>query len=210
MSVLDPARHTRSIALLTFSLFLGVTAPLQTASASAPPSQGAAKKAKPPAVVTEKKGAHSRALLLRAWKLDAQTAARQEAPDGLGFEFLFVRQPSATGLFSLAELRDFTIDGQSYQAMTETLLKKRFEPGTELFDPKDVLATDGRTLEDAFGVSTGKASVMRTVLWGAPLPKKGSVKVTVQIGWGQQLEKLEFVLDLANLKTAPLPVRPVP
>ena len=69
-------------------------------------------------------------------------------------------------------------------------------------------ATDGRPLEEAFELSTGKASVMRTLIWGAPLPKKGSIKVSVQIGWGNQLETLEFVLDVADLKTAPPPAHP--
>jgi hypothetical protein len=154
--------------------------------------------------VAEKNGAHSRAVLLRAWKIDAKTAAERGSPDGLGFDFLFIRQPSAKGLFTLAELRDFTIDGQSYKAQAEKLLQLRFEPRSGVYDAKDFPALDGRNLAEAFGVSTDNGRAMRTVIWGAPLPKKGTVRVTVQIGWGEDLEKLEFVLELAELKTAPL------
>jgi hypothetical protein len=45
--------------------------------------------------------------------MDAQTAAEPGAPDGRSFEFLFIRQPKAEGLFTLLELRDVTIDGRA-------------------------------------------------------------------------------------------------
>jgi hypothetical protein len=43
---------------------------------------------------------------------------------------------------------------------------------------------------------------MLTLIWGAPLPRKGTLRIIVHIGWGENLEKLEFVHDLAQLKQA--------
>jgi hypothetical protein len=204
MTVFVSARSLPSFALLTFTLFLGVMAPLQTASAVPTTSKGDSKKAKTPAPVAEKTGKYSRAVLVRAWRLDAKTAAMRGAPDGLGFDFLFIRQPPAKGLFTLAELRDFTLDGQSYKAQAEKLLQLRFEPRSEAYDSKDFPSLDGKNLAEAYGVSMANAMAMRTLIFGSPLPKKGTVRVTVQIGWGEELEKIEFVLELADLKPAAL------
>src|SRR5512146_722110 len=66
----------------------------------------------PPQIVAEVQGEVARVLLVRAWLLDSHAAELFGTPSGVGFEFLVLRQPRATGEPSAKPIVGIAVDGR--------------------------------------------------------------------------------------------------
>ena len=122
------------------------------------------------------------------------------ADDSLVFFFLISRGPHANGLFTLRETRDFLIDGQSYSSATRGLLGREFEPNTIIEDVSDFARKIRPDLAQA--VSSARPEADRTVLYtlisGAALRPRSRGQITLEVGWGAQVEPFTFAFDVPS------------
>jgi hypothetical protein len=115
------------------------------------------------------------------------------AHGGLVFHFLIEPSPSATGAFTLAELRDFTVSGRKFSALSAEALERKPESETILTSAIDFKSNVGPDLKRLIPGTAGKrAVVMSTILSGPKLPVGADCEVTVDVGWGDETEMFGF------------------
>lgn len=137
--------------------------------------------------------------LLEVRRINAQGAAEHGAPGGVQLTFLVVRQPQVEGQLTLSELRDIEIDGSKYSVTTASALDgRKFEPQTTIDNPPNARIAAGAV--GALVPLDGKtAVVVRTELFGQPLPGEGQMTVRFEVGWGKRTEALVFSRALDQL-----------
>lgn len=117
------------------------------------------------------------------------------ATGGLLFEFDILPTDGAPqASFTLSELRDVLVNGQSYMALTKAALGQTFEPHTEI----NKLAPHAET--KLTKERRAQAVTMRVIIWGVAPPRTGSCDIALAVGWGSQTEKIKLVVPLSKLK----------
>lgn len=169
--------------------------PAASSAPAAPTNQAPAAPASAP---VSKIGSFSTVHLVEAKRVAADEARREGASGGLRLMFLVVRSASASGPFTLSELRDVTLGTKSYSATTLETMGRRFEPHTSIEEPRNV-RLGARNVGEIFELGGTTAVVMVTTLYGAALPQKGEGALTLKVGWDKQLEEFGFRFDLARL-----------
>jgi hypothetical protein len=157
------------------------------------------------------KGEMSSVLLIEVGLLDDDAIDEyfEGAESGLLFIFYVVRNSNTTGNFTLSELRDFTINGESYTEKTHRDMGRTFEPGTIIEDYGDFITYYRPDLKDVLPVpsdpSCASVMILRTGVAGSQIPEKGMAEVEIQVGWGKALESFTFQYDIAGIEVAKTP-----
>ena len=118
----------------------------------------------------------------------------KDSPDGMRFMFLITRVTGATGSPTLKETRDFLLNGSSYQEKTLAELRKKFEPVTEFEKAEKFFDKHPRLLDaaDLTPREIAGAYILTLAIGGAPLSAEDRAAVTVQFGWGREVEPFTF------------------
>ncbi len=117
--------------------------------------------------------------------------------DGLVFYFCIVRRPTVSGLFTMTELRDFSIASRKYSELTLERMGRRFEPVTIVDDPADFKTKIRPDLASAVPPGANDNDViMYTVISGARLPAGAEAEVVIDVGWGDESEKFRFLFKI--------------
>ena len=118
----------------------------------------------------------------------------KEIPDGLRFMFLVTRVAGSTGRPTLKETRDFLLGGSSYQEKTQGELRKKFEPSTEFDTAEGYFAKHPRlqAAADLTPAEIAGAYILTVAIGGATLPADARAEVTVQVGFGKEVEAFTF------------------
>ena len=125
--------------------------------------------------------------------------------EGISYIFLVSSTSQANEVPSLDELRDFNINGMSYREGTKAKLGKYFEPRTVIFGVDDFVNRHRPDLKKFVADIPQKSIIMATAIYGAPLPRDGTVDTEVSIGWVPSLtsnaptQTYAFRADISNL-----------
>lgn len=125
----------------------------------------------------------------------AQQVLPSQAPDGHTFYFLVTRLPDVEGLFTLKELRDFTVDGRSYFALTRERVGATFEPHTIVEDVFDFRKDVRPDLAPRVPLD-GERIIMYTTIYGADIAYGSSASLVLEVGWGKRVEPFSFTVQL--------------
>jgi hypothetical protein len=125
-----------------------------------------------------------------------KTAAPAE--DGLRLVFLVASRLPGDAELTFRELRDFTVNDQSYRSMSIARLGKAIEPGTEVVNPSTLTERDA-TVHKLVPPGPFDSIGMIVDIAGAKLPASGVARLRLQVGWNDRLEDFEFEFDLAKV-----------
>jgi len=138
-------------------------------------------------------GKMSAVRLLSVSRTDTKVLQQEysNAPDGMTFYFFFGRLPNATGLPSLAEPRDFLVNGTSYRTMTNTSLSRAYEPGTILDDLPAFLKQYPK-FQSIIPPGFIESYALTVTIPGSPLIDDVQSTIVMELGWDNNYEKFEF------------------
>lgn len=121
------------------------------------------------------------------------TELESDVVDGLIFYFLIVQSRADSGMFTIQETRDFTIDDRSYAEESMARLGRSFEPQTIVEDVVDFFRTVRPDLHAGFeSLQNGEAIVAYTLISGGSLTANQRGEVTAHFGWDNELENFTF------------------
>jgi len=136
----------------------------------------------------------------------AQLKGKAPAQDGLLCAVRVDRLPGHPGLFTLAELRDFTIDGIKYRMPEKFDRTTLVEPNTSVETwPNYVKAYRPDLGAYKNTRDEGDSVMVISEIYGPRLPAKGQCTVVIEFGWGKQTEKFKHSFRLEDLKRAVVP-----
>jgi len=153
--------------------------------------------ARPQTTPAIRQGRMASVVLLDVGRLDHEAAARDcpGSVEALRFIFLVARQPTAQGLFTVTETRDFQLENRSYREDSARLLGDAIEPVTIIDDVPDFVASHPDLVDRIPGGFQADAT-MTVVVGGAALPGSGQGQVTAKVGWGGDTEPFVFPFAL--------------
>ncbi len=150
--------------------------------------------------VSTRKGKLSTVRLLQASKFEGAIEGEDGSDvdiEGIVFYFEVSKLREEAKYFTLAELRDFLIDGKSYAELTNASLGVAIEPDTLVIESYKVYEDEpelrGRIRDKDNGI------IMKTVIFGTALPRKGKVSVKPSVGWDNNVEAFAFSFKLDDL-----------
>lgn len=117
--------------------------------------------------------------------------------EGIAFYFEISKINKQSQYLTISELRDFLIEGKSYAQLTKDDFGTEIEPDTEILSSADLIEEEPelkKKLKDK-----KKGFVMKTLIYGSPLPESGIVRVTLNVGWDSEMEAFDFAFNLADL-----------
>ena len=124
----------------------------------------------------------------------------EKAEDGVMFYFLLEKMEGKDGQLSLKELKDFSINGRSYQTLTEEKLGYAITPQTVLEDVSDFRKGIGPGLRSKIQKADDKRAIIMIVcIAGAELPRKGMITFDLFLGLEKKVEPFSYALDLAQI-----------
>ena len=135
--------------------------------------------------------------LLQVSRLDG--ANKNGAPDGIMAVFLVTPNSAQKRKFTLTETRDFTLNGKSYAATTQTYLKKTFEPDTTIYDVDEYFRDHPEVARvvEAPPSKNGCENVLLTIaIYGMKMPAAGKVQMLVKVGYNLTVEPYAFSFEL--------------
>lgn len=137
--------------------------------------------------------------------LATQRISGKGAPDGIRFLFMVSRKPGTEGQFTLKECRDFIVAGESYQEKTRAKLGREIEPATVL-DTAEAFFTKQPGARHLAPPNIEDAYVLVVSIGGAEIESNLRGEVTLQVGFGKELEPFTFdFLTPPTRTTAPKP-----
>jgi len=148
-------------------------------------------------LVLEREGRFSNVTLLGFEQASEELAgkAEQGAPAAYVFYFLVERRPGFPGRPTLRELRDFRLGEESFQQRAQAQIGRRFEPTTVAEEVSDFVAEVRPDMAPRLPESDEDRFVLFTILPGAPIASGTRGSVTLQVGWGDQVEPLQFEFE---------------
>ena len=118
--------------------------------------------------------------------------------DGLRLVFLVVSRLPGDAELTFRELRDFTINDQSYRSMSTARLGKAIEPGTVIVNPSTLIERDA-TVHKLVPPGPFTSIGMIVDIAGAKLPASGVARLQLQVGWNDRSEDFDFEFDLGKV-----------
>jgi hypothetical protein len=97
------------------------------------------------------------------------------------------------------ELRDFTVNNESYRQMSIKKLGGEIEPSTQIVEPvvvSELSSAAGRKVVDE--IPSASIGMFVDIL-GPKLPSAGTIRLQLQAGWGEPLESFDFEFELAKV-----------
>jgi hypothetical protein len=142
-------------------------------------------------------GKLSSVTLLYISRAAGDTIRAAGADEALTFHWLMERSNNASGPFTIAPPKDFTIDGQKLSELSRERLGKKFESETVVEEVVDFKAK--ARLEAGFffpkTVDQG-ALVVSTTFYGPTLSAKSIGEVVIDVGWGDKTELFRFGFEI--------------
>ena len=150
--------------------------------------------------VSTKKGKLSIIRLLSASKLEGAIEDEEGFDvdvEGVVFYFEVSKLRDDAKYFTLAELRDFLIDGKSYADLTYDELGVAIEPDTLVIESFKVYGSEPELQNRIRDKDNG--IIMKTTIYGATLPQKGRLSLKTSVGWDNKVEDFSFSFKLEDL-----------
>jgi hypothetical protein len=130
-----------------------------------------------------------------------QFPKHNEFEDGLIFTFLIMSKPGEDGYFTLISLKDFSINGTSYEAQTMGRLGRTSWSETVVFNVSDFTSSIRPDLPELFVPEHKRSVVMVSAIMGMALPETGKLKTAINVGWDKETEEFVIEADIEKLGT---------